>query len=308
MRFVFLVLLSAFFSSACSKKPVSEVTSVENAVAVVGGKPLSATEIERQLGLQPDFVKARYAAPEARREFVESLIRNELLVQEARRRGLEEAPEVRALYEKVLVQHLLTQAASASAPSEADARAYYDTHPDEFSRPERVRVAIIEFGPKAGPAPERGKVEQQLVRLRGLKEAERASAFNALVASSSTHEASRSQDGDLGPRTRQELAQLFSEEVATEAFGLKAPGDVAGPIATGRGQVAVRLIGRTPAEVRPFEAEKGALLSRLGAERRLAAMDDLLATLKKTTPVTVNEELLKRIRVGAPSGSLDGEK
>lgn len=308
MRFVFLVLLSAFFSSACSKKTEPESTATEKTVAVVGGRPLSIIEVERQLALQPDFVRTRYAAPEARREFVESLIRNELLVQEARRRRLDEAAEVKALYEKVLVQHLLTQAASASAPSEADARAYYDAHPDEFSRPERVRVAVIEFGPKTGPAPERAKIEQQLARIRGLKEPERAAAFSALVASASTHEASRSQDGDLGPRTREELAQLFSEEVAAGAFTLKGPGDVGGPIATARGQIALRLIGRTAQEVRPFDAEKAALLSRLGAERRLSVMDELVASLKKTTPVVVNEDLLKTIRVDAPSASVGGAR
>jgi parvulin-like peptidyl-prolyl isomerase len=307
MRFVILVLLSAAFSSACSKKAGSSEPRNETAVAVIGGKPVSVTDVERQLALQPDFVRARYASPEARRDFLESLIRNELLVQEARRRGLDQAPEVQSLYEKILVQHLLTQVSSAAAPSEADAKTYYDTHPAEFSRPERVRVSIIEFGPKAGAAPERAKVEQQVGRLRTLKEVERASAFNVLVATFSTHEASRSQDGDLGPRTREELTQLFSEEVATAAFSLKAPGDIAGPVATARGQVALRLLGRTPEEVRPFDAEKGALLSRLTAERRLSVMDDLLASLKKTTPVTVNEKLLENVRLEqlpvAPGGA-----
>ncbi len=283
-------------SSGCSREspvagPVADSSSV---VATIGTRRLTRAEVEAQLATQPDFLRARYTNAAARKDFVEQLVRTELLVQEASRRGIDKRPETKALIEKVVIQQLVSELTKASQPTEADARAYFDSHPEEFSRPERVRVAIVEFGAMAAKsAPDRGAVELEVKRLRAAPVAERTRLFTLLVQARST-DPSKSQDGDIGPRTKQELAQQFSVEVADAAFALSVIGDVALASST-RGLVALRLIARQPEERRAFETEKSALLARLAAERRLGAVEELVKELRRKTPVENNDGVVEAL-------------
>jgi parvulin-like peptidyl-prolyl isomerase len=201
----------------------------------------------------------------------------------------------------LVIQQLVSEVAKASQPTEAEAKTYFDAHAEEFSRPERVRVALLEFG-----AADAAAITPDLAKIRRAKEPERTKAFNTLVATKSTHEPSRAQDGDLGPRTTEELKQLFSSEVAAKAFGLQVPGEISATVATARGQVVLRLIGRQPEERKTFEVEKGALLGRLAAERRLKGVDELVAKLRKSAKVMVNDKAIERLDVKPPSGPLLG--
>ncbi|MBL8921006.1 MAG: peptidyl-prolyl cis-trans isomerase [Myxococcaceae bacterium] len=282
----------------CSRNtPAPTASDQEDVVARVGERVFRVADVESRLNAQPGFVRARFSSPETRREFVDQLVRNELLVQEARRRGLDRAPEAEALFEKLLVQQLVADVARASQPTEADARAYFDGHPEEFTRPERVRLAVVEFGGTAtAPAPEKAAVEREVARLRAAVEPERTRLFTALIQARST-DPSRSQDGDIGPRTRQELTQQFSAEVAEAAFALRALGEI-GLAPTARGFVGLRLTGRQPEERRSFETEKSTLLARLAAERRLSVVDELVKSLSKTTVVEVRGDALQRVDAG----------
>ncbi len=303
MRAAFRILLSVFSYTACSRPPAPSEAPIDAArvVAQVGERIISVTDVEQQLQAQPDFVRARYASASGRKELVDSLVRSELLMQEARRRGVDKSPEVSALFEKLVIQQLVSEVAKASQPTEAEAKAYFDSHPEEFSRPERVRVALLECG-----AADAAATSRDLAKVRTAKEPERTKLFNALVAARSTHEASRAQDGDLGPRTAQELTQLFSAEVAAAAFGLQTPGEVSAPVSTPRGQVVLRLMGRQPEERKTFEAEKGALLGRLAAERRLKGVDELVANLRKSAKVVINDKAIEGLNIKPPSGPLLG--
>jgi parvulin-like peptidyl-prolyl isomerase len=282
----------------CSKPGSKSAPPAEDVVATVGERVFTLADVDGQLEAQPDFVRARFNTPERKREFVDSLVRTELLVQEARRQGIDRRPEVQALFEKLVVQQLLTELARKAAPTDADARAYYDAHLPEFSRPERVRVSVLEFGGTSNEAPpDKAAVEKELLKLRSLKPAEQARAFAALVLKRSTHESSRGQEGDVGPRTRDELAQQFSAQVAEAAFGLKEPGSLSAATESQRGLVVVRLIARQPGEQRPFESEKAQLLMRLTAETRTKEMEKLVAALQSQTKPTINEKALEQFRV-----------
>lgn len=282
----------------CTKPASKPAPPSEDVVAKVGERVFTVADIDAQLEAQPDFVRARFDTPERKREFVDSLVRTELLVQEARRQSIDKKPEVQSLFEKLVVQQLLTELARKAAPTDADARAYYDAHVSEFSRPDRVRVAVLEFGGTANAPPaDKAAVEKELLKLRALKPADQARSFAALVQSKSTHESSRAQEGDIGPRTREELAQQFSAQVASAAFGLVEPGALSGATESQRGLVVVRLIARQPGEQRSFESEKGQLLMRLTAEARTKEMEKLVAALESQTKPSVNEKALERVRV-----------
>jgi parvulin-like peptidyl-prolyl isomerase len=257
------------------------------------------------MAAQPDFVRARFTTPQRKREFVESLVRNEVLVQEAKRQGIDKRAEVQAQIEKLLIQQLVADVSRSAAPTEQDARAYFDAHPEEFTRPERVRVAVVEFGQNAStPRADRDDVEKEAMRLRALPAPERARAFASLALKRSTHESSRAVEGDIGPRTKEELSQQFSADVAVAATELKELGEVSRPAEGPRGWILIRLIGRQPAEVRAFEDEKAHLLLRLTAESRGRKLEELVSQLTATAKPEINSEVVEKLRVEAPSSLL----
>lgn len=298
MRFLFTLVCLLL---CCSKSPSKPTVSEAEVVARVGDKVFTVADVQAQLRAQPEFVRARYSTPERLREFVDSLVRTELLLQEAQRQGVDKRPEVRALVEKVMVQQLVSDVARKSAPNEADARAYYDTHAAEFSKPERVRVAVLEFGGTAkAPPPDKALVQKELNRIRALKAADQGRAFAALVQMKSTHESSRGQEGDVGPRTREELAQQFSAQVAAAAFGLTELGAISEPVESPRGLTVVRLLGKQPGEQRPFENEKVQLLMRLTAEARTKTMENLVLSLRNGVNPVINEKALEQAGSASP--------
>ncbi len=282
----------------CSKPSVERV----DALVTVGQTTLTRAQLEGQLRAQPDFVRARYSTPERKQGFLDTVIRNQLLIDEAKRRGLEKDAEVQAGIDRLLVQQLLAQESRVGAPTEADAKAYYDAHPQEFSRPERARVALI-WRPKAS-SPDGAELKAIAGKLSKLAPADRATAFAEGVRGLSMHEGSKGQDGDLGPRSHEELLQQFGEAVATAVGALAEPGALSPVVEAPEGWALLRLLGRQPGETRPFDVEKGPLLARLTSEHRTKQVDALVRSLKERTPVTIAPGAVDKLDFGAPSGPL----
>jgi len=303
MKRVVAVLLLGLVG--CAKEPRAKQDPPQEVVAKVGERVFTVKDVEGQLQAQPEFVRARYATPERKREFVESLVKTELLVQEARRRELEKRPEVQAMLDRMLVQQLVAEASKQQEPGELEARKYYEEHLSDFARPERVQVAVIEFGARpAGGRPSAAEVEKELAQLRRAKPADQKRAFSALVLARSTHEASRSLDGDVGPRTHEELAQQFSAQVADAAFALQAPGQLSAPTESGRGLVVARLLGRQAGETRSFESEKAHILAKLTAEARGKQLEVLVSSAREKTPVVIDDAMVSRVDAKVPTGPL----
>ncbi len=295
--------LIVFGMLGCTPERATTDAGQETVVAEIGARRLTLTELEAELRSQPDFMRARLDSRQRKREYVESLIRNELLLQEARRRGLQDQPEVKVAIERLLIQQLLKEATRDSEPSEADAQAWYDAHLAELSRPARVQVALVEFGARGGlTAPVRAEVEKEVLKLRALKEPQRHAAFSALVLARSTHEGSRALEGDVGLRTEEELTHLFGVEAAKAAVALASPGDVSAPVNTPRGFVIFRLVVKQPAETRSFAAEKSRILARLAAETRARQLDTLTKSLQESAKVTIHDEALDLL--GGPPGAM----
>lgn len=264
-------------------------------LATVGDDRITLDQVQRELEAQPDFVRARLSDPARRREYVEHLIRNRLLLGEARRLNLQDSPEVRAGLERLLIQQLLKQQTTGE-PTEAEAQAWYDAHLTELSRPERVQVSLIEFG-----AATRADVEKEVARLRALKEPVRREAFLTLVQNRSTHEGSRSVQGDIGPRTREEITQLFGADASQAAFSLTDAGEISAPVMTAKGFVIFRLTARQPAQVPAFASEKARILARLSTEARSRKLEAITGALRDKAKVSINDTALEKLGGGVSS-------
>lgn len=306
-RFVAVALAVLAVSSCrrCGGSPVAPDAGTGDVVARIGERTLSRSEVQARLERLPDFVRLRYSSPAQKREFVDALVRDELLVQEARRRGLESDPEIRSMLERLLIQKL-TDSVAPKAPGDEAVRAYFDAHTDEFSRPERLHVALVLLeSPQGDPkrAAVRAEAEKSVASLRALKPTQRTAAFAAWARSRSDHQASRSADGDLGLRTTGDLVALFGAAVAEAASRLE-PDALSDALETDRGVVVLRVAGRQPASTQTFEAVRARIASRLTADARARGLDALVEKLRKDTPVIVDDREVLNLRNDAPVGPM----
>lgn len=211
------------------------------------------------------------------------------------------AATVRVL-EKVLVQRLVQAVAEDAGASvaDADARAYYDANLEEYVRPEQVRVRHL-FLSAPSDTEGRARRKAEAVQLLATLKQPGASdeAFEEAARSVSEDLESKGTGGDLGLRTRDELESRDGTALAQLAFSLRTVGEIGALVESDRGFHLVKLIARQPALEQSFESVKPRIINRLSAERRSKAVDELIASLREATDVTIDDVKLETLDVHA---------
>lgn len=234
------------------------------------------------------------------------MVRFEVLADEAKREGLDQDPQLKETYQRLLVQRLIQKQSQIQAkPSDADLHAYYDAHKSEFVQPEQVRVAQI-FLAAATNDPKRGKVEAEGKRLLAEIRAKEAGPikveFAAVARKRSDDLHSKALDGDLGLVTRDQLTAQWGPDVAAAAFQLKAVGDTV-EIADARGVHLLKLTARLPGMNRSFDSVKALIESRVAVEERAKSVDGFVASIREKAHVQVDEKALAAMKTDAPESA-----
>jgi peptidyl-prolyl cis-trans isomerase C len=106
-------------------------------LVIVNGKPITQSEFEFRWSEIPTSTQARYRSEGGKRKFLDDLISRELLLQEARRLGLDQMPSLRERLERVKEQLTLDELMRAKmnvqveVPKE-ELDSYYASHAAEF--------------------------------------------------------------------------------------------------------------------------------------------------------------------------------
>jgi len=87
----------------CDQRPALS----QDTVALVGGRPITQADLDRQLQRLPAAHRTRYAQPAHRHELLETMVGTELLALEAERLGFHRDPEYQQLVKQQLVNQLL---------------------------------------------------------------------------------------------------------------------------------------------------------------------------------------------------------
>lgn len=167
LRIASLVALSLLASCTCgddetpptppSETPTEAVTSIDpevllglepavanRVVAEVDGAPVTVLDVARELERVGPALAPRLADAHERRVLVESMVTDRVLAGEARRLGWSDEPEVRRAAAEQIAHALVAQAtADVAAPTDAEVRAYFDAHQNDYRQPERVTVGLI---------------------------------------------------------------------------------------------------------------------------------------------------------------------
>ena len=276
--------------------PSQVVAKVDDAVITVG-------EVQDRINKQSPFVRARYTTNEKKKEFLDSLIRFEVMANEAERRGYDKDPEVLRVMKQQMISKFLQKDFESKLKVEdvpdADVEKYYKEHPAEFNQKDEVRVSevVVKDKAKADKAYSEAKT---LPKTPAVVPTQEQKQFKDIVNKYSDDEDAKQRGGDLGFFDKD--STRYPKEVVEASFKLAEVGDVAQPIKTDKGWVVLRLSQKRPGFSRPLAEVKRQIQQRLFRDTRTKAMDNFVAELKKKSNIEVNEANLSKVVIDTGGG------
>ncbi len=303
-----VIIVLAVAAAGCSKKaeevppPVDEEwpknglteAQANEVLATVGDRTITVGEFADRLASQSPYLRARFESPERRKEFLDNLIRFELLVYEAKRRGYADEPEVLRARRNAMIQQLvkkeIDEPLEEPGVSEEEVEAAYQSNPTEFDRPAQRRASHIFVV-------DRTRAEKLLAAAKKTDLA----GFRKMARENSEDENTKKQGGDLGFFTAKE-EDTPPQAVIDAAFTLKAVGSVYPElVADGGGFHIVMLTGKRAELKRTYEQAKRAIRHKLMRKRKDEAMRALTKRLREDIVVEIDYDALADVQVAAPN-------
>jgi parvulin-like peptidyl-prolyl isomerase len=246
------------------------------------------------------------------REIADTLITNAMLVQEAKRRKLKpdnayvkqnlekfdqrfgndpkwkEArprvlPIITARFEHESLRNKLEKSVrNVRPPSVKTLKRYYADHLDKFTAPSSPRVAVILI--RVDPGAPTSDWEKANEQAGDLVKRLRAGEDFAKLAREYSGDKTAEDGGDMGYLHEGMLPGLPADTVSKLQ-----PGETSDPVDLMEGVGIFRLIDRKPSEVRSFKVVQSRAKELWMKEQSDIAWNSLIAKLKKSTPVQVDE-------------------
>lgn len=262
-------------------KPYAK-SSGGTSLALVNGAPIDSKELDERVN-RSTFSSPTDVTAEKKKEFLDELISNEVLYQEARTKGYAEHPRVKMMMVSLLQRDALGSTTDATI-TDADTKKYYDSHRDEYVIPEKVRARriVVQFGSDKAESRKRADDVRKAA-------AAKPEEFGKLAMEKSEGPEKQRQ-GELGYFPASGRPGLDAKIVST-AFGLK-NGEVSQVFETNDGWNVVKVENRAPRSERSYEQVKKSIERKLMTERRKAMLDNYIAELKNKAKVEVNEQAL----------------
>lgn len=239
----------------------------ERVVAFVNGKPITQTELDHEWADLPEATKARYEKEGGRQVFLKELVDHEMLLQEARRQGLDLddaiRDRVRRYKEKLLIDELLKDRMKTTVElTKEELDRYYEQHASELLTPLKVRVAQMLL-PNYPAAKD---LETQV---------NRGGDFGKFAQRYSIDYKTKAKGGDLGPYRK----GLVIPEVDDAIRTLK-PGMISAPIKAENGYYLVMITALEPEIIQADLAKRERLRQELLYLKRKQYFDSVIAEIK----------------------------
>jgi peptidyl-prolyl cis-trans isomerase C len=285
-----------FLTTACGGREGageadSKVEGGGDIVATFAGEKMSLDDFQAEVEKLPAQVKPLLSSPERRRKFLENFILSKLLVDDAKRRGLDKDEEIKRqldeMEKRLILQKVFTDLQQNVVVTDEEVKAYYDANPDEFTTTE-IRVSHILLDDEASAREVLEKVKAD------------PDSFAALAKERSKDTATAPKGGDLGFFGRGRMVPEFEKA----AFALEKPGDLSGVVKSPFGYHIIRLTEKKEGKERPFEQVKEEIRAKLLQERQRSAVEAHFQKVKDAAKLTINDDVLAKYNPGpsAPPG------
>jgi peptidyl-prolyl cis-trans isomerase C len=256
--------------------------------------------------IRPDMM------PEARKMVLENLIDRELLYQQSRKKGIsikdaevneqldrlkKQYPNEQAFKDSMAEDHLNEDTVKSrikmnlavqqfvekefggkAEVAEAEAKAFYDGHPEYFTEPETIRASgiLIKVDVKSDAA----KKEEARKKMEDIQKRVKKGEDFAILAKDFSQDASAAQGGDLGTIPRGRMPKALDDA----AFSLKL-GEVSNVVETEVGFHLIKVHEKKPEQVVPFKDVEEKIRQHLANQKLDQMVDEYLNGVKKTAKI-----------------------
>lgn len=294
MSFVFAALAAAqqpgtpapHSPAAASEAPKAEVPP-DTVVLTIGDKKVTRAQFDQLLTALAENGHAA-TNPSARRQVAEQYGELEALAQEARKRKLDQDPNIKTMLsiqmDNFLANILAKQVSEAGKVTDPDLRAYYNAHQNEFEEAQGSHI-LIRF--KGSPVPlkpnEKDLTEEEaLAKAQALRAKIVAGADFATIAKAESDDTgSAVKGGELGTFRHGQMVGPFDQAAFTLPVG-----QVSEPVKTQFGYHLIKISARTS---KTFDQAKPEIEKQIKPQITREAVDKLKDQVKANTPVTLND-------------------
>ena len=255
--------------------------------AVVNGQVISEKDvIQRMARLNPQY---RAAMGSDQKRLLEEMVMETVLLQEARRRGLEHDPEVDRLVKEARRQVLLgrlletvRQSKQIQVPDE-DVKKFYEANKNNFMEPETSRASHI-------------LVADEETAKKALERLKAGESFAKVAGELSTDPSSKTKGGDIGYFAKGQLIPDF--EKACESLKT---GELSAIIKTQLGYHIIQLTDKKPAHQHPLEEVQDQIRRQLGTQQQQRQVESFVQELRAKAQVQIKDSGVAPVSPAAPA-------
>jgi peptidyl-prolyl cis-trans isomerase C len=284
------VSLAAPAKKTTASKPAVGKTAANDSDAVlvrIGKDAITRRTLNARLLDIPEQYRANYTTPEGRQQLLDRMIEERVWLMDAESHGVGHRPDVerqlasqrRDLVIRTWVNELM---AENPAPSDSEAKAYYDSHEADFKVQASVTVRHIQL-----------KTEADAKRVLALAKAKGAD-WNKLVTQYSADSTTRTNGGSLGSVTKDgNFAALGAQPALAESALKLTDGAIAGPYKTNKGWHVLKIDSAKPESMRPFETVHTFITRTLTQQRQGTFYQDRLKQARERIGVAPDSSVIK---------------
>jgi len=235
-------------------------------LARIGDRVITRADLEKRIERFGPDRRSFYETPDGRAELLQQIVRIDVFSRRARELGMDEDPAFRARIEAIektfLASDYAKRIAESAKVSEGEAKAYYDTHPEEFHVPEQIKAPSIMVGKPADASPaeiamRRARIEEARHRaVNGAPFSELIERYSDEVFTGTSDFFSR---GALVP------------EIEDTVFSLRI-GEVSPVLEVKDAYLVFKLEDRRPPHEKPFEEVRQNIMDQLAEGKKIDAL------------------------------------
>ncbi|SNB47312.1 peptidylprolyl isomerase [Geobacter sp. DSM 9736] len=284
MKHIFVALSLMAIAGCGPKTPTAdkkEGKSSGKTLAEVNGTIITTEDFNNELDTLPPYLKPMTETAEGKKELIETMVIRELILQQAKKEGVDSSPQVaeklEELKKRLVVEAYLKKKVEEQAQvSDADMQKFYNENKEKFRSGEQVRASHILV-----------KTEKEAQDI--LAQLKSGANFDELAKKHSM-DAANTKGGDLGWFSKGAMLPEFEKA----AFGLK-EGETSGVVKTKYGYHIIKVTGKRPAGIRSYDEVKEQLQAALLPTKQQEVFQKLKEDLKKSSKYTIKEDALKEL-------------
>lgn len=264
---------------ACKPAPTEKAKTTGTVLAEVNGNAITTDDFKAEIDKLPPYLKPMVQSEEGKKELLDSMIVRQIILEQAKKDGVDKDKEVsdrmEDLRKRLIVETYLKKKVEKEAQiSDQEMKKFYDENKDKFKAGDQVKASHILV-----------KTEKEatdiLAQLKG------GAKFEDLAKKFST-DSTASKGGDLGWFPKGAMVPEFDKV----AFSLK-EGEMSGIVKTQFGFHIIKVTGKRPAGITPFEEVKEQIKSNLLPAKQQEIFTKMKEEMKKSAKISIKDDVLK---------------